>query len=125
MCLYTDEIQTLKFLNKHKNHKTVTVYKNLIIEEQFLVSPYYCMQYKIGKNVSNSKAKLNLTDNRKISLGIHVYETKKRAMYNRSYNETVCKFTANISDLIGVSHTHLVFKKVYLSQSEYNRILKG
>lgn len=124
MCAYVNIKQQNEFLNKHRNHKTVTVYKVLVNNNGILISPYYYTQYLPGWIKSNSRAKLQSKDLREINKGIHVFINKKSAELLASYGRVYVKMTANLEDLICVGDNDAVFKKVYLSQKEYERAVE-
>ena len=127
MCAIVDLYSQKEFLKKHKNHKSVTVYKTLrknIYGE--LKSIHYDELYVPGITKSNSKAKLQKRDNTEVNRGIHVFLTKERAEIDNAYGyKTIVPFKALIEDLICVEcNGRAVFRKVELSNKEYERAIK-
>lgn len=128
MCAYVNVEATQKFLKKHKNHKSVTVYKYLIQDGDSLYSPFFGHKpWLPGEIKSNSTAKLQTQNGKEINRGIHVYLTSEDALNNAASMETVIQLKANIEDLICVDGDDnvAVFTKVELSKAEYTKAIKG
>jgi hypothetical protein len=150
MCMTNCVEETRKFLKKHKNHKTCTVYK-VVQQECFIEKPYYYdengkwhnsvlaktgnlvgpfqagYKYSVGWNKSGSRAKL-ATKNKDIEKGIHVCLTWEEAKYIGGLNVSskIIKVKVNIEDLIGVNANseRAVFKQIFISQKEFDEALK-
>lgn len=138
MCAFVDIKAQQKFLSKHKNHKTVTVYKVLCRKQNMLNTDYYTLvspyinenKYFIGINKSNSRAKLQTQKNREINKGIHTFihkcDADSLAIRNNYKNWFVVKVKAEMKDLICVGvYDEAVFKKITLPESEVKRVMSG
>lgn len=128
MCAYVSVEATQKFLKKHKNHKSVTVYKYLIQDGNSLYSPFFGNKSWLpGEIKSNSTSKLQTRNNIEINRGIHVYLTRQDAVDNADIDEKIIQLTAKIEDLICVDGDDniAVFTKVELSKAEYAKAIKG
>lgn len=107
MCLTVDKEKTLAFYKKHRNHKTVTVYKRLIKDVgcRTFTSPYMCRTYYLGRiKISDSKLRFdkNRRSNVNINVGIHAYVSKKIALTHLESYETLCEFKMDMKDFIAV-----------------------
>lgn len=145
MCMPNSKLGVEKFLNKHKNHKTITAYKVVYITKKVYSSkdckyvdiipqvkpPYKPFKangetylYKVGENNSNARRRL-CKKNRDIGPGLHVCLTESEAIYMRYGDRRIIKVKCNISDLIGVDKygTRAVFKKFYISKTEYAKVI--
>lgn len=126
MCAYVNIECQNKFLKKHKNHKTVSVYKYLIKDGNKLTSPFYYEEYKPGIIQSNSKAELQTKNGKEINRGIHTYLSSQKATDSSVHGDAIVKFEANIEDLICIGYDdEAVFTKVSLSKSEYEKAING
>lgn len=97
-----------------------SIYKKMNVLLYQMKSPYRNTIYLPGWNISDSKQKLKKI-NGFIYRGIHVYLNKPTIT-----RFTVVKFKANIEDLICIGYNRqAVFRKVYLSKSEYYKHIKG
>jgi hypothetical protein len=142
MCLINDPEEVKKFKSKHKNHKTVTVYKRMINNktnyDSMTVTGYRQVtglfpcyrksyEYKVGWNNSNSQRKTSSLKREQINNGMHTYISLAVAKdcldeYN---GEILVKFTANVKDVLGVDDSGVaVFKKLHLTEGEYKRAIK-
>ncbi len=137
MCLYNNVSAVKKFISKHKNHETVTVYKRMITSYrksypsyEFIIgglySPYQKEIYKPGLNKSSSRrTKPSSRNHEEIGPGFHVYLSKKSANNNCGGAKVIVKFTANVKDLLACNEYGVaVFRTLTLSKHEYNKALK-
>lgn len=127
MCAYVDLEKQAAFLEKHKGKKTVKIYKLFYFDEWTgdLKSLYMNCIYLPGIIKSGSRAKLQTQNKREINKGIHAYTSLKVAQSYSCYDDIICVLEANLKDLICVgTDNDCVFKKVTLSEREYNRALK-
>lgn len=125
MCALVDAELTKKYVNKKKNTTYVKVYKRLTVDNNKLLAPFMYTEYKPGINKSNSRAKLQTKNSAEINRGIHVYPNKEDASRRVRGWEVIVEMKAKISDLICLgSCDEAVFRKVELSQKEYDRALK-
>jgi hypothetical protein len=131
MCCIAQSKLTKKFLQDNKYTKFVTVFK-VLKRDEYAGKPYLKAPYRGTEYIAGEYSVEGLTRARgkecDVSLGIHVYLDKKSAekLRRQTYNSTVVEMTALVQDVIGVGDgNHAVFRRVYFSQSEYDRKLKG
>lgn len=131
MCCTPNLSDTFKFLKQNKRRKTVKVYK-VLRGETSLYSPYQYKTYKPGVNNSNSRrAKPLLREESLIEKGIHVFLNRAGANYLVNLEGgRVVEFIAKIKDFICVGRygdrtDNAVFRRVYLSKKEYDRLTGG
>lgn len=143
MCCYGKLKLTQDFLKKNRRRKTIEVYK---LVQKYDVRTYSytfvrtrlngiyrsSFEYKPGIIKSRTEKKI-ITKDEEIKNGIHVWLSFSSAKGHQ--RQTACgykiiKLTADVSDLIGVGlfdserrKDNAVFKKVYLSQREYDKAL--
>lgn len=129
MCLYNNKEDVIKFLkeSKRKKKKFVWCYKRVILKYDnsgllHFVTPYQRTKISPGWFISNSRRKKYSLKNEEIGRGIHVFNSKTERWLNRIY----LKVKAYIKDLIGVDNHfgELCFKKIHISKTEYNKVLK-
>lgn len=140
MCLKTDKKLTEEWLASKKNcTRKVVVYKVLKLNSGYLrnwlSSPYRSMVYKPGVHKSNSRThKICMSTGRKVRKGIHCFLTFAEAqkLCNNAWGLEHCKIVkvyADVKDLIAVGYfiqyQSIVFKKVTLTQHEYDKAVKG
>ena len=115
-------------VKRAKKGKMVTVWKSLykihLDNLNQLLSPYYNQVFTEGWNFSDRKSVKIPHNGVWIYKGIHVYLNEKYG--RRKYTRRVCvKCQANIDDFIGCdSHGSGVFSKIYLSEEEYNKVIR-
>jgi hypothetical protein len=144
MCCSGSIEKTRKFLSKHKNHKTVTVYKVFKTQDtdysngwyaapivtKGLFAPYRGDRYYPGET-NASRPENRIRKECRVNKGIHVFLTREDAegLARSSSIKVVVKMTAQVKDLIAVGDfegipNNAVFKKVTLSRSEYDKHVK-
>jgi hypothetical protein len=134
MCLNLDIHKTNELKKKHKSG-FITVYKFLDKVEynlnHALVSPFRGQfEYKVGMNVSNRPVN-KLSDSEMIGAGqikgFHTFINKSSANEMKFPNEIVVEFKALWKDFVAAGDwggTNYIFRRLYLSQKEWNRIFK-
>ena len=128
MCMYYNNNDTQNFINKcKKNHKRhIIVYKLINKHGSTLFSSICSKKWKVGTNISNIKKNQykQLFDGDNITNGLHVYINYNDAK-NRLYsNRCILILKVDIKDLIGVNGYTAVFRKVFLSQENYNKAIR-
>jgi len=127
MCLFVNKEATEKFLSKHKNHKTVTVYKILERSGTRYITPYRftpvtSTEFKAKKPLKTIKQGRKLKSQGIGGGGIHCYIDYQRARYQTGFMDNLFKCTALMEDLIAVgSRKDAVFTKIKLPK----RVLNG
>jgi uncharacterized protein YjbI with pentapeptide repeats len=117
MCLLSKSKYTKNLYEKI--NKYIICYKVLFVDNNRLYSPYRFFKYKSGK--INFKT-------RTIHQGIHVYLTKKQANFNKNtllQHSVIFKVRCYKEDLIGANLTAAAFRKVYLTNTEYQKTYWG
>jgi hypothetical protein len=153
MCLRTNKKVAQKYLKKWNGKKKVTVYKAFAIKEyewrKYAIHDWYqpnvletkqvkalvtdCQEfeYKVGETVATTyvRAKLGTCrDNVGINHGLHVFLDKKEAeKYAEVRDLIVVPLTAEVKDCAAIGkygeYDSAVFKKLTLSQKEYDRAI--
>ena len=141
MCLVNKPDDVKKFLKKKGKQKTISAWKVFRVEDKYTIDCmvhclyskiYGHLKWKSGWNKSDSKAGTVQTRLKEINRGIHVYLSKP-SLFGIPGNCRLVRVQCYISDLIGVGvHNNglsrslqAVFKKAYLSKSEYKKALGG
>jgi hypothetical protein len=152
MCLKTNRKVAQKYLKKWNGKKTVTVYKAFEIREfewrkyrknhwsteiletklvPALVTDCVGFEYKVGETIAKTyvRAKLGTCrDNVDVNHGLHVFLDKREAeKYATRGGLIVVPLTAEIKDCTAIGKygddDSAVFKKLTLSQKEYDRAI--
>jgi hypothetical protein len=117
MCLYVSKEETEKFVSKHKNHKTVTVYKVLTRYDNkwftpFNFTPVTDILFKANRPLKTIKNGRKIKRQSIRGGGIHCHLNYKRA-YHTATAKNIFKCTALMEDLIAVGEREdVVFTKI-------------
>lgn len=132
MCCKNKTSEVNKLLKNKSN--VFKFYKRLKYDKLTgqLESPYECMIYKYGINVSNARDTKIYNDNEDIRRGIHLWRDKKLAEYKvKDFNSwdggshCLVEFTCFKNDLLGSGTNDVVFRAVVLEEKEYKRVIKN
>lgn len=122
MCLYVSKEKTEKFVSKHKNHKTVTVYKVLIRYDNkwftpFNFTPVTDILFKANRPLKTIKNGRKIKRQSIYGGGIHCYLNYKH-VYHTATAKNIFKCTALMEDLIAVGKRgDVVFTKIKFPKS--------
>jgi len=136
MCLETTKAETKEFKEQNKNKEFIICYKVYKKYNNKLYSPFFSIEEEIlpGEIKSNrSRLSFDKRDEDEynhngiwfIGRGIHVFTTLTEAKEWIGFNEIIFKVKCYMKDFVAYNKNfkEAVFKKVYLSKKEYNKVI--
>lgn len=145
MCLYIDKEKTEKFLEENKDKEFVYCYKVVRVNTLYgtcsniplVESPYFNYAWKPGKHESESMIKyfdVNISPANVVTKSFHFLTTEEDAVkykkleFSNPVNYKIVKFKCFIDSFVAAgcttqlnNLTSLTFRKVELSQEEYDK----
>ena len=132
MCLFLNAKRDKRYRFRHKNKKTITVYKVVkkTKHSKGLQSLFRCKPIKGGWYKSNRKNNTQLSYREKatylVQYGIHVFTTRAIASYKAKHDsrKVVIACTAYMKDLVASGYyREAVFTKVWIPAAEIRKAL--